>query len=93
MGYHTPWGSFQDTADKQTAQIILIKIQGYIYLWEIIGPYLTVETLDYDRQDDGTDMSGYGALIGGGTWEIQVNILWSDVTSSNYSEYSTSYLF
>ena len=67
--------------------MILIKIQWERALWEIVGTSINAEPQYSDRQDDGTYIFDYGALIGGGTWEIQENLLYRDTTPSNKSQY------
>ena len=52
-------------------------------MWEIIQLALTSEPVDSVRQDDGTDIFGYGAFIGVGYQERQKNFLRSDVTPSD----------
>ena len=61
--------------------------------WEIIELTFTEEPVDFVIQDNGTDIFGRGALIGGGTLYIQATLLWSDITPLKDSEYPTYVLF
>ena len=48
--------------------MLLSKIQGHRDLWSVVVTPFTGEPLYYDIQDDGMDIFGCGAFIGGGTW-------------------------
>ena len=80
-GYHTTWGSCQDPTDTQTAYRILSKIQGqrgHVIAISIFLYCITIVLWQTEWQGGG--IFGCGSLIGGGTCEIQANLLWIDVT-------------